>query len=80
MKVQDKVAEIAKLCVEITMNTEHDVFFDYYANIQVIDIKIFYGGWVVDTKWNKNIGTHLYDDGLEQDLNLIIKQLQDLLK
>ena len=80
MKVQDKVAEIAKLCVEITMNTEHDVFFDYYANIQVIDIKIFYGGWVVDTKCNKNIGTHLYDDGLEQDLNSIIEQLQDLLK
>lgn len=77
MKIQDKVAEIAKLCVEVTMNTDHDVFFEYQAHVNNVETLIHHNGWEQNSEF---IDCSLEHDNALDHLNSIIEQLQDLLK
>ena len=75
--MKDQIAEIVKLCLEITVNTQHDVFFEYSAHINEIEVRIHKNGWESQKDW-ESLGCDL-DRSSEEDLNEIIEQLQELL-
>lgn len=46
--IKKLIGEITELAVEITNNTKHDVFVEYRAQINAIQVYIYLNGWTVN--------------------------------
>lgn len=75
------ISEIVILCITVTENTEHDVFFNYSGNVDAIWLHYNKDGWKAETcaETRKNISPicdHI-DSRNEENYEIIIKNLHD---
>jgi hypothetical protein len=59
-------------------NIDHDIFVEYMAHVELLQVRIFEGGWQSGDMGRK-IDVYLTDEGAESNLLRIIEQLESLL-
>ena len=67
--------QILKLCGEITALAigieDHDVFVDYAAHCQLLQVRIYAGGWVSYADHDESFTIRLYGDLAETETSTI---------
>lgn len=84
-EIKGEVLYIAKVCMDLTMATNHDAFFRYAAHINKIEVDVHLGGWksgiYIDYKYEVHVpGSEFYTKEDEKEIGNIINKLNEILK
>jgi len=64
-RIKSKIASLVKLSMQITEDTDHDMFFDYSGHVNQFSVDIHIGGW--DTNRNRKEIFQRYIRGADAD-------------
>lgn len=75
-KITELVLDIMQLGVEISKNTETDVFVDYAGHVDQILVRIYVGGWEKDKEhYIKNVYLDETEHRTEEDIIATLEEI-----
>lgn len=74
-----KLDDLINLLIEVNLNTNHTVMFNYMGHTQEFSIRFFEGGWERNIDPTENHGFYLDSDDWEEEVSNLYNHYSEIL-